>query len=147
VFGRPDGLFWRPADGTGSDERLTTSPHPQFPMSFSPDGKSLVVTELKASNDLSLLPMDGKGQLAPLVQTMFTEGLWEISPDGRWLAYQSNESGQDQIYVRPFPDVNSGRWQVSPSGGTTGIHGDAGEHRSGPELARGAEGAAAVAQL
>jgi Tol biopolymer transport system component len=113
-----NGLLWRPADGTGTDERLTTAAYPQFAMSFSPDGKSLVVTESKASNDLSLLPMDGKGQLAPLVQTNFTEGIGEISPDGRWLAYQSNESGQDQIYVRPFPDVNSGRRQISPGGGT-----------------------------
>jgi serine/threonine-protein kinase len=73
--------------------------------------------------------MDGKGQIAPLVQTMFTEGLGEISPDGRWLAYQSNESGQNQVYVRPFPDVNSGRWQVSPAGGTKPVWA-----RSGREL-------------
>jgi serine/threonine-protein kinase len=42
----------------------------------------------------------------------------EISPDGRWMSYQSNESGRWEIYVRPFPDVNSGRWQVSTMGGT-----------------------------
>jgi hypothetical protein len=53
----------------------------------------------------------------------------EISPDGRWLAYESNESGQFEIYVRPFPDVNDGRWQVSTGGGTTPLWG-----RSGREL-------------
>jgi serine/threonine-protein kinase len=53
-----------------------------------------------------------------LVQTTFDERNGEISPDGRWLAYQSNESGQDEIYVRPFPDINSGRWQISTGGGT-----------------------------
>jgi hypothetical protein len=84
-------------------------------MSVLPDSKSLVLAE---TGDLKLLPLDGKGQSTPLIQTTFAEGLAEVSPDGRWLAYQSNESGQNQIYVRPFPDVNSGRWQVSPSGGT-----------------------------
>jgi serine/threonine-protein kinase len=54
----------------------------------------------------------------PLVQTTFDEQNGEISPDGRWVAYQSNESGQDEIYVRPFPDANSGRWQISTAGGT-----------------------------
>ena len=49
---------------------------------------------------------------------MYVERNGEISPDGRWLAYQSNESGQNEIYVRPFPEVNSGRWQVSTKGGT-----------------------------
>jgi Tol biopolymer transport system component len=113
-------LFWQSADGTGLVERLTTAAHGQAAMSFSPDGKRLVVMEQmgKTGNDLSLLTMEGKRETAPLVQTTFTEGLAEISPDGRWLAYQSNESGQDQIYVRPFPDVNSGRWQISTAGGT-----------------------------
>jgi len=54
----------------------------------------------------------------PLVQTSFAELNAEISPDGKWMAHQSNESGQEEIYVRPFPDVNSGRWQVSTTGGS-----------------------------
>ena len=54
----------------------------------------------------------------PLVQTTFNELNGEISPDGRWLAYESNESGQEEIYVRPFPNVNGGRWQISVGGGT-----------------------------
>ena len=108
-------LLWRNADGTGTDERLTVGGSIPIAMSFPPDGKNLVVMD---QGDLALLPMDGKGQFTPLMRTAFAEGLGEISPDGRWLAYQSNESGQDQIYVRPFPDVNSGRSQVSPGGGT-----------------------------
>src|SRR5262249_30647357 len=55
----------------------------------------------------------------PLIKTKFNETNAEISPDGRWLAYQSDDSGRDEVYVRPFPDVNSGRWQVSTSGGRT----------------------------
>jgi serine/threonine-protein kinase len=54
----------------------------------------------------------------PLIQTIFSERNGDISPDGRWMAYQSNESGQYQIYVRPFPKVDDGRWQVSTAGGT-----------------------------
>ena len=61
---------------------------------------------------------EGKTAVVPLVRTPFTEGLGEVSPDGRWLAYQSNESGREEIYVRPFPDVHSGRWQVSAKGGS-----------------------------
>jgi serine/threonine-protein kinase len=56
-------------------------------------------------------------RVIPLIQTQFDERYGMISPDGRWLAYQSNESGRNEIYVRPFPDIEGGRWQVSPSGG------------------------------
>ena len=58
---------------------------------------------------------DGLG----LLRTEFNEQNAEISPDGNWLAYRSNASGQDEVYVRPFPDVDSGRWQVSTAGGVT----------------------------
>ena len=58
------------------------------------------------------------GDLEPLLQTPFTEDNGEISPDGRWLAYQSNESGRFEISVRPFPNVDGGRWTISTSGGT-----------------------------
>ena len=53
-----------------------------------------------------------------MIQTPFVERNGEISPDGRWLAYESNASGRFQIYVRPFPDVDGGQWQVSTDGGT-----------------------------
>ena len=64
------------------------------------------------------LTLDKDRRVQPLVQTQFAELNGEISPDGRWLAYQSNDSGQFQIFVRPFPDVNKGQWQVSTAGGT-----------------------------
>ena len=58
-------------------------------------------------------------QAEPLIRTPFIESNPEVSPDGRYLAYQSNESGRDEVYVRPFPKVNEGRWQVSTAGGTS----------------------------
>jgi serine/threonine-protein kinase len=62
--------------------------------------------------------MEGQRLAAPLIQTPFNEQNAEVSPDGRWVAYQSDESGQYEVYVRPFPDVDQGRWQVSTGGGT-----------------------------
>jgi len=57
-------------------------------------------------------------EVQPLIQTPFAERNGDVSPDGRWLVYESDESGQFEIYVRPFPDVMGGRWQVSTGGGT-----------------------------
>ena len=72
---------------------------------------------LGASGDIAMLSLAGDRTVTQLVQTMFIERNGEISPDGRWLSYESNESGQFQIYVRPFPAVDQGRWQVSTGGG------------------------------
>ena len=65
-----------------------------------------------------MLTLDSGRHVAPPVRTPANERNAEISPDGRWLAYQSDEPGQIEIYVRPFPAVESGRWQISTSGGT-----------------------------
>ena len=73
--------------------------------------------------------LDGMRRVTPLVQTPFSEKNGVISPDGRWLAYEANDSGQLEIYVRPFPDVSGGRWQVSTSGGARPLWA-----RSGREL-------------
>jgi serine/threonine-protein kinase len=64
------------------------------------------------------LVLAGTRTVTPLIQSSFAERNGILSPDGRWLAYEANDSGQLEIYVRPFPDVNSGRWQVSTGGGT-----------------------------
>jgi serine/threonine-protein kinase len=114
-------LFWQAADNTGTVERLTTAVNVQIPTSISPDGTRLVFRENlpETGGDLRTLRMDGTGprQTEPLLHTKSTEDNGEISPDGHWLAYQSNESGQFQIYVRPFPNVDSGHWQISTNGG------------------------------
>jgi eukaryotic-like serine/threonine-protein kinase len=112
------GLFSRAADGTGKEERLAATGYNTLPASFSPDGKQLVVTSYAESTpDIGLLTMDGHGTVTPLIHTMFTEQRADLSADGKWIAYQSNESGQFQIYVQPFPQLSDGRWQVSTTGG------------------------------
>jgi serine/threonine-protein kinase len=90
----------------------------------------------KTGTDLRVLrigpstpPVGAAPQTAPLVQTTFAEDNGEISPDGHWLAYQSNESGQLEISVRPFPNVDRGHWTISTSGGTRPLWA-----RSGKEL-------------
>jgi serine/threonine-protein kinase len=117
-------LFRQSADGTGAAERLTTTStmaEADAPTSVSPDGTRMVLElagEGGRRDDIFLLPLAGKAQAVPLIRTTFDERNAEISPDGRWIAYESNESGQYQIYVRPFPNVDSGRWQISNGGGS-----------------------------
>ncbi len=116
--GNPN-LYWQAADGTGVVERLTTNPNAQFPTSISPDATRVALFEnTSKAQDLGLLALDGQRRTEPLLQTSAAELNGEISADGRWLAYQSNESGQFEVYVRPFPKVDAGRWQVSTAGGT-----------------------------
>ena len=110
-------LFWKAADGTGEVERLTDGPNTQFPHAFSPDGTRLVYRESAETLDLGLLSVEGDRPMEPLLATEFNELNAELSPDGRWMAYQSNASDQSEIYVRPFPDVNQGLFQVSTNGG------------------------------
>jgi eukaryotic-like serine/threonine-protein kinase len=68
--------------------------------------------------DVMALSLTPGGSVTPVLQSRFTEINGQVSPDGRWIAYESDESGQREIYARPFPNVNAGRWQVS--GGTGG---------------------------
>ena len=118
--GAGSSLFWQSADGTGTAERLTQNPNVSRPSAVAPDGSRLLFSEGMAatSADVMMLTLDKDRRVEPLVQTTIAEPNAVISPDGRWLAYESNDSGQFQIFVRPFPDVNTGRWQVSTGGGT-----------------------------
>jgi serine/threonine protein kinase/Tol biopolymer transport system component len=115
------GIYWKASDGTGKDEKLGSMAKGNLmPFSWSKDGKSLVIQELldaMTTSDIGMLSMEGERTLHMLLQEEFTEVQPQISPNGRWMAYCSSESGQNEIFVRPFPEVNSGRWQVSTSGG------------------------------
>ena len=112
------GLFWMPADGTGKPERLTSGDL-QYATGLSPDGTRVVFYQITeaARGDLQTMPLEGDHRVEPLLQTPFDEQEGTISPDGRWIAYESDSSGRNEIYVRPFPAVLSGQWQVSTAGG------------------------------
>ncbi len=119
--GMPPKLFWRPADGSGPEEQLTIGEKPQFPDAFSSDGRWLAFSQISPGTgwDLGVLPLEGDSprRASPLVETAFNEMGAAFSPDARWFAYYSNESGPYQIYVQPFPGPG-GKWQISQEGGT-----------------------------
>ena len=119
------GLFWKAADGTGRVERFADGTTGQQAQSFSPDGKKLVFVErsLETSNDLYLLSVEDERASKPLLHESFSENYASISPDGRWMTYSSNESGDNQVYVRPFPNVDDGRWVVSSGRGSRPVWG------------------------
>ena len=131
------GLWWQAADGTGTPERLAAFPLNQYlyflPTTWSPDAMHVVGTATPggggfegaapgvigpATPDIWMLTMTGQRRFTPLLQTAYAERNPEISPDGRWIAYESLESGRPEVYVRPFPDISNGKWQVSTAGGS-----------------------------
>ena len=114
----PPNLYWRSADGTGTDVRLTTALDAQFPTSVSADGNHVIVRTGGPNFDIGVWTADGKSDVEPLIHSEIPEQNGELSPDGHWLAYEGLVSNQWQIYVQPFPDISSGRWQVSTAGGT-----------------------------
>jgi eukaryotic-like serine/threonine-protein kinase len=118
--GNPN-LYSQAADGTGVAERLTTNPTNQFPTSFLPDGREVLIFGAGSTGgmDVFRVPLQQTDRTAqPVIATSAAELGAELSPDGRWLAYQSNESGEYQIYVRPYPNIQDARAQISTTGGT-----------------------------
>ncbi len=112
-------LFEKPASGAGDEQSLLVTLEGKAPVDWSPDGRTLLYTSLspKTGSDLWALPLGGNGKPFPIVQTAFDELDAQVSPNGRWLAYVSNESGRFEIYGRPFPGPG-GRWPVSTAGGS-----------------------------
>jgi serine/threonine-protein kinase len=120
--GNPN-LYWQAADGIGDAERLTVNVNNQFPTSTTPDGGTLLVFGASGNNkngmDLFTIALSDQAHKAePLITAEGMDYGAEVSPDGRWLAYHSNISGEFQVYVRPFPNVQDGRLQISTAGGT-----------------------------
>jgi serine/threonine protein kinase/Tol biopolymer transport system component len=124
VENTPGGIYWKNADGTGVDEELLTLPDRLItPYSWSIDGKILVLWEIALSplqTDIGMMSMEGNRERKGLLQEKYSEGFPQISPDGRFIAYSANEFGKEDIFVRAFPDVDSGgRWPVSNNGGNS----------------------------
>ncbi|MBA2525183.1 MAG: serine/threonine-protein kinase, partial [Pyrinomonadaceae bacterium] len=101
----PPTLFLKPLTGNVPEERLLQSRFQSFPVSWSPDGKSLIYGMFSplTRGDIWLLPLSGERKPQPLVQTKSNERFGRVSPDGNWLVYQSDESGSNEIYVTQFP--------------------------------------------
>jgi Tol biopolymer transport system component len=111
----------RRADGTGTVTVIAREARPLVEVLPSPDGQWLLYrtdTGAPGGGDLLARRLSGDTTTIPLLASPAFEGEPAISPDGRWLAYVSTESGRDEVYVRPWPDVKGGRWQISSGGGT-----------------------------
>ena len=125
--GRGD-IFQKAASGAGAELQLAASDQLQVPSSMSADGRFLLYLSIdpRTDADLWVLPMTGDRKPSVIAKTPFRE-VWPVfSPDGRWIAYQSNESGRPEIYVRGFvapgetadaAKTAGGQWQVSTAGG------------------------------
>jgi tRNA A-37 threonylcarbamoyl transferase component Bud32 len=123
--GGAGGLFWIRADGSGEPQRLTESRNQQIPNSWRPDGKVLAFHQDNPGTrgDIMTLSIEGNedsgwkpGKPQPFLASSSSEWRPAFSPDGHWLAYTSDESGNDEVYVRPFPGPG-GKWQISSGGG------------------------------
>ena len=111
-------LYLKRIGTAGEEEHLFRTTVQSFPQSWSPDGRfvAYVTIDVKTRADIWLVPMVGEHKPTPFIQTQFSEHHARISPDGRWMAYSSNESGRESVYVTRFPQPG-GKWSVSPNGG------------------------------
>jgi len=114
----PPNLFRVAADAPGSETAILRSPSPKVPSDWSRGGRWLVYSEFNrdTSFDIRVLPLSG-GDPVLFAGTAADERNGVLSPDGRWMAYQSNETGSSEIYVQPFPRTGA-RWQISRGGGS-----------------------------
>jgi len=133
--GDEGGMFWKAADGTGPEIRLTTSPGLHMAETFAPDGQLIYrqnprlgvtgETATAGESDLHILTIEDEDVVSKaLRQTRFNEAHPTVSPNGKFIAYESEETGSGQVIVRPFPNLEGGMWQISTDSG--------GEPRWGP---------------
>jgi Tol biopolymer transport system component len=111
-------LYVKPSSGAGSEQLLLDAPNIQIPQAWSSDGRFLLYFDAANAGDLWALPMMGSDQKPIAVaHTPAAERTGTLSADGRWAAYDTNESGRFEVVVQPFPNA-TGKWQVSTGGGT-----------------------------
>lgn len=135
AFARSGKMYWKAADGAGDEEPLAATGQNPVPTSWSTDGRYLLYTvtgEGQLNRDIWVLPLPSSGgdsKPFPFLSTPANEHDGSFSPDGRWVAYMSNETGSNEIYVRPFPPSKQGKWLVSK-----GAFSSASWRRDGKEL-------------
>jgi Tol biopolymer transport system component len=111
-------LFVKTVNGTAPEEPLVTSEEQKTPGDWSLDGRFVAywVSRAETLGDVWVTPLEGARQPIPIARTKFNERRPRFSPDGRFIAYESDESGGSEVYVQPFPPTG-GKWQVSVGGG------------------------------
>jgi serine/threonine protein kinase len=111
-------LYVKSFAGSSTDELILDNDHPKDPADWSADGKYILYTEYtnETKGDVWALPTDGEGEPIPFLRSEFIEMQPQFSPDGKWVAYASDESGRFEVYVAPFPGPGR-KWQISSSGG------------------------------
>ncbi|MGH9419150.1 MAG: hypothetical protein ACRD3J_04190, partial [Thermoanaerobaculia bacterium] len=117
-------IYARTVDGSGGDRRIAHLNKAIQEVSWSRDGHWLLVrteTGAAGNGDILAVSTNGDSAVMPIATSAFRELQPALSPDGRWVAYVSNEAGIDEIYVRPFPNAEAGRWQVSNGGGVSPV--------------------------
>src|SRR5262249_34982768 len=112
-------IYQRDSTGAGNAELLLRSDVDKWPDDCSHDGRYVVFEnqDLKNGYDLWVLPTFGDRKPFPILQTEFNETHSQISPDGKWIAYTSDETGRAEVFVRSFPVTTAGKWQISTGGG------------------------------
>jgi dipeptidyl aminopeptidase/acylaminoacyl peptidase len=112
--------YVKPTNGTAAEKQVVVPDRPSGPGSWSADGKHLLYvtspSNFSRGLDVGMVPLDG-GKPVPLLRSAFAELYPSVSPNGKWIAYTSDETGREEVYVRPFPS-GDGKWQVSTAGGS-----------------------------
>jgi Tol biopolymer transport system component len=123
IYGTARALFWRRSDGSTAAEQLVDFGEDMlpedryYPRSISPDGRTLFTSSAEPPRDIGVMRLGVDVGAEPLIATQGEQVGPELSPDGHWLTYDSNESGRFEVYVRPYPNIGDSRVQVSTNGG------------------------------
>jgi Tol biopolymer transport system component len=114
-------IYRRPVGGAGHEEAMTTETEAAEALDTSPDGRFLVyarnASRTRTNLDLWIMPLTSGGKATPFLAAPFSENEASFAPDGRWLAFTSDESGREEVYVTSFPG-HEGKWQISSGGGS-----------------------------
>ena len=129
-------LFWMPIDGSAEAKQLTTGENPKLPTSWSPDGLVAYVEIVLPYGDILVLSLDGERDTETVLATQYDERYAAFSPNGRWLAFTSNRSGQTEVYVKPYPG-QGGIVPISTDGGLEPVWAHSGRelfYRTGDQM-------------